>query len=185
MIKSLLSCNQECARARRPWDPFSGSREVFMGSLNEPRYSIRLRLTLATLQFRCIFTHSWSGGRLRVAKMELWLCGPTDGEQVAQKGSHIPLSTSWKLGASTGVVTNREERQARQAEGKAKVQALRMQSGAEADRRRAAGGDRVGVACFKLPQSTPGRSGSHPQKPRGLPTADCGRSPRRDARGEP
>jgi hypothetical protein len=46
-------------------------------------------------------------------------------EQVAQKGSHIPLSTPWKLGASTGVVTNRKERQARQAEGKAKVDALR------------------------------------------------------------
>jgi hypothetical protein len=28
MIKSLLSCNQERARARRPWNPFSGSREV-------------------------------------------------------------------------------------------------------------------------------------------------------------
>jgi hypothetical protein len=56
-------------------DPFSGSREVFMGSLNEPRCLIRLGLTLATLQFRCIFTHSWSGGRLRVAKMVLWLGG--------------------------------------------------------------------------------------------------------------
>jgi hypothetical protein len=39
-------------------------------------------------------------------------------EQVPQKGSHIPLSTPWKLGASTGVVTNREERQAGRAEGK-------------------------------------------------------------------
>jgi hypothetical protein len=45
-------------------------------------------------------------------------------EPVAQKGSHIPLSTPWKLGPSTGVVANREERQARHAEGKAKVQAL-------------------------------------------------------------
>jgi hypothetical protein len=116
MIKSLLSCNQECARAR-PWDPFSGSREVFMGSLNEPRCSIGLRLTLATLQFGCIFTHSWSGGRLRVAKMVLWLCGPTDGNR-SQKGSHLPLRAPWKLGASTGLVINREERQARQAQGK-------------------------------------------------------------------
>ena len=38
-------------------------------------------------------------------------------EQVARKGSHIPLSTPWKLGPSTGVVTNREERQARQRKG--------------------------------------------------------------------
>jgi hypothetical protein len=75
MIKSLLSCNQECARARRPGIPFLGrGRFSWARSMNQG-VRFRLRLTLATLQFRCIFTHSWSGGRLRVAKMVLWLRG--------------------------------------------------------------------------------------------------------------
>jgi hypothetical protein len=100
-----------------------------MGLLDEPRCSIRLRLTLATLQFRCIFTYSWSGGRLRVAKNGLVALRANGWERVAQKGSHIPLSTPWKLGPSTGVVTNREERHARQAELKAKVDALRKAIG--------------------------------------------------------
>src|SRR5580704_6137663 len=73
MIKSLLSCNQECARAQ-PRDPFSGSREVFMGSLNEPRCSIRLRLTLATLQFRCIFRIL---GQADAYASPKWSCGST------------------------------------------------------------------------------------------------------------
>jgi hypothetical protein len=86
----------------------------------------------------------------------------------------------------TGFVTDREERQAGRAEGTTKVLTLRRgQSGVEADRRRATKNDRVGVAFFKLEQSTLERSGSHQQKPWVPPRADCARSPRRGARDEP
>jgi hypothetical protein len=40
-------------------------------------------------------------------------------------------------------------------------------------------------ALFKLQESTSEQSGSHQQKPRGPPTADCARSPRRDAHDDP
>ena len=96
-----------------------------MGSLNEPRCSMRLRLTLAALQFRCIFYASLVRRTLTRRQNGLVALRTNGWEQVARKGSHLPLSTPWKLGASTCVVTNREERQARQAEGKAKVDALR------------------------------------------------------------
>jgi hypothetical protein len=100
-------------------------------------------------------------------------------EQVAQKGSHIPLSTQWKLGASTGVVTNREERKASRRFKRCECnRGPRLTGDAPLD-------DRVGVAFFNLEQSTSERSESHQQKPGGPPTADCGRSPRRGARDEP
>jgi hypothetical protein len=76
-----------------------------MGSLNEPRCSIRLRLTLATLQFRCIFTHSWSGGRLHVAKMVLWLCGPTDGNRSPKREATSPYARPVEARRSSGAVT--------------------------------------------------------------------------------
>jgi hypothetical protein len=53
-------------------------------------------------------------------KIGLWICGPTAGNNPARKGAHHSLTRPWKLGQSTGAVTDREERPARRAKGRQK-----------------------------------------------------------------
>jgi hypothetical protein len=92
-----------------------------MGSMTRVRSRANARNPLIQMYF-----YAFLVGRTLMSRQNGLVALRANGwEWVAQKRSHIPLSTAWKLGASTGVVTNREERQAGRAEGKAKVQALR------------------------------------------------------------
>ena len=105
------------------------------------------------------------------------------GDHQSSSGQHDEcLRTSWMRSTNSppSTATPGPDRRKRR-----RLTRCAGQSGAEADRRGAAKGDRVGEAFFKLRLSIVEPSRWRQQNLVAPPTADCGRSPRRDAHDEP
>jgi hypothetical protein len=118
----MLSCDQERARGAAAWGPFL-DHASFIGSNDQ----VPPRANASKLFNSDVFLRIF--GRADAYVSPKWSCGCARQrmEKSCPEEKPRPLSTAWKLGASTGVVTNREE--GRQGEPKERQRFKRLWRG--------------------------------------------------------